>query len=119
MGVLEVGVYQPYIKRISIGMCIDHNNGGAGDGLGLRILLLARVLAVTEKSNSILVDLILNSTEEELKIWPHRFQYRLRITLGPKGELMWTSHIRNTDTDGKPSTFTFAHHTSISVSNIS
>ncbi|GKB41946.1 putative glucose-6-phosphate 1-epimerase [Tanacetum coccineum] len=70
-------------------------------------------------SNSIFVDLILKSTEEDLKIWPHRFEYRLRITLGPKGELMLTSRIRNTDTDGKPFTFTFAHHTYFSVSNIS
>nr|GEV05459.1 putative glucose-6-phosphate 1-epimerase [Tanacetum cinerariifolium] len=47
-----------------------------------------------------------------------RFEYRLRITLGPKGELMLTSRIINTDTDGKPFTFTFAHHNYLSVSNI-
>nr|GEU54518.1 putative glucose-6-phosphate 1-epimerase [Tanacetum cinerariifolium] len=69
-------------------------------------------------SNSIFVDLILKSTEEDLKIWPHRFEYRLRITLGPKGELMLTSRIINADTDGKLFTFTFTHHIYFSVSNI-
>lgn len=46
------------------------------------------------------------------------FEYRLRITLGPRSDLMLTSRIRNTSTDGKPFTFTFAYHTYFSVSDI-
>ncbi|KAL8096129.1 hypothetical protein AgCh_037183 [Apium graveolens] len=65
------------------------------------------------------VDLILKPSEDDLKIWPHSFEFRLRITLGPGGDLMLTSRIRNTNTDGKPFTFTFAYHTYFSVSDIS
>ncbi|KVI11826.1 Aldose 1-/Glucose-6-phosphate 1-epimerase [Cynara cardunculus var. scolymus] len=70
-------------------------------------------------TNRVYVDLLLKPTEEDLKIWPHSFEYRLRITLGPGGDLMLTSRIRNTNTDGKPFTFTFAYHTYFSVSDIS
>ncbi|XP_051149310.1 putative glucose-6-phosphate 1-epimerase [Andrographis paniculata] len=62
------------------------------------------------------VNLILKPTEEDLKIWPHRFEYRLRVTLGPSGNLMLTSRVRNTD--AKPFTFTFAYHAYFSVSDI-
>ncbi|XP_031108281.1 putative glucose-6-phosphate 1-epimerase isoform X1 [Ipomoea triloba] len=92
------------------------------------------------------IDLILKPSEDDLKIWPHRFggctlitfwltfifsalsfsdlvfssyEFRLRVTLGPAGDLMLTSRIRNTNTDGKPFTFTFAYHTYLSVSDIS
>ncbi|KAJ7955809.1 Glucose-6-phosphate 1-epimerase [Quillaja saponaria] len=64
------------------------------------------------------VDLILKPTEEDMKIWPHSFEFRLRVALGPGGDLMLTSRIRNTNTDGKPFTFTFAYHTYFSVSDI-
>uniref|UniRef100_R7WDN6 glucose-6-phosphate 1-epimerase n=1 Tax=Aegilops tauschii TaxID=37682 RepID=R7WDN6_AEGTA len=64
-------------------------------------------------------DLILKPSEEDLKIWPHRFEFRLRVALGPKGDLFLTSRIRNTNTDGKPFSFTFAYHTYFSVSDIS
>ncbi|KAI7748730.1 hypothetical protein M8C21_015891 [Ambrosia artemisiifolia] len=70
-------------------------------------------------ANGVFVDLLLKPTEEDLKIWPHNFEYRLRVTLGPGGDLMLTSRIRNTNTDGKPFTFTFAYHTYFSVSDIS
>ncbi|KAH9303632.1 hypothetical protein KI387_008036, partial [Taxus chinensis] len=63
------------------------------------------------------VDLILKPTEEDLKIWPHSFEFRLRVTLAPSGDLMLISRIRNTD--NKPFTFTFAYHTYFSVSDIS
>ncbi|KAJ9548381.1 hypothetical protein OSB04_020924 [Centaurea solstitialis] len=70
-------------------------------------------------TNRVYVDLLLKPTEDDLKIWPHSFEYRLRITLGPGGDLMLTSRIRNTNTDGKPFTFTFAYHTYFAVSDIS
>lgn len=65
------------------------------------------------------VDLILRPSEEDIKSWPHSYEFRLRITLGPGGDLMLTSRIRNTNADGKAFSFTFAYHTYFSVSDIS
>ncbi|KAJ6341152.1 hypothetical protein OIU78_009343 [Salix suchowensis] len=65
------------------------------------------------------IDLILKHSEEDVKIWPHRYEFRLRITLGPGGDLMLTSRVRNTNTDGKSFTFTFAYHTYFHVTDIS
>ncbi|KAK9099856.1 hypothetical protein Scep_023286 [Stephania cephalantha] len=73
----------------------------------------------TSTSNKALIDLILKPTEEDMKIWPHSYEFRLRVTLGPGGDLMLTSRIRNTSADGKPFSFTFAYHTYFSVSDIS
>ncbi|GAB4838259.1 hypothetical protein Ancab_027788 [Ancistrocladus abbreviatus] len=73
----------------------------------------------TNPSNKAYIDLILKPSEEDLKIWPHSFVFRLRVTLGSGGDLMLTSRIRNTNTDGKPFSFTFAYHTYFSVSDIS
>lgn len=70
-------------------------------------------------TNKVFTDLILRPTKEDSKIWPHSFEYRLRITLGPGANLMLTSRIRNTNSDGKPFSFTFAYHTYFSVSDIS
>jgi hypothetical protein len=46
------------------------------------------------------------------------FEYRLRVALGPGGDLMLTSRIRNTNAEGKAFSFTFAYHTYFSVSDI-
>lgn len=46
------------------------------------------------------------------------YEFRLRVALGPGGDLMLTSRIRNTSTEGKLLTFTFAYHTYFSVSDI-
>ncbi|KAF2317191.1 hypothetical protein GH714_016129 [Hevea brasiliensis] len=73
----------------------------------------------TVSSNKAFIDLILKPTEEDMKIWPHSFEFRLRVALGPGGDLMLTSRIRNTNADGKPFSFTFAYHTYFSVSDIS
>ncbi|OWM69541.1 hypothetical protein CDL15_Pgr014002 [Punica granatum] len=73
----------------------------------------------TSTSNKAFVDLILKHSEEDFKIWPHRYEFRLRITLGPGGDLMLTSRIRNMNTDGKPFSFTFAYHTYFAVTDIS
>ncbi|KAJ8634586.1 hypothetical protein MRB53_008853 [Persea americana] len=71
----------------------------------------------TSSSNKTFVDLLLKPSEEDGKIWPHSFEFRLRIALGPGGDLMLTSRIRNTDS--KQFNFTFAYHTYFSVSDIS
>ncbi|CAO2201128.1 unnamed protein product [Urochloa humidicola] len=65
------------------------------------------------------VDLILRPSEEDLKIWPHSFEFRLRVALGPSGDLSLTSRIRNTNIDGRPFSYTFAYHTYFFVSDIS
>jgi hypothetical protein len=46
------------------------------------------------------------------------FEFRLRIALGALGDLSLTSRIRNTNTDGRPFSYTFAYHTYFSVSDI-
>ncbi|KAM5578441.1 hypothetical protein ABKV19_008646 [Rosa sericea] len=73
----------------------------------------------TNRGNKAFIDLILKPSEEDSKIWPHKYEFRLRVTLGPGGDLMLNSRIRNTNTDGKSFTFTFAYHTYLSVTDIS
>ncbi|KAK4761066.1 hypothetical protein SAY87_005959 [Trapa incisa] len=73
----------------------------------------------TSSTNKAFVDLILMHSEEDFKIWPYRCEFRLRVTLGPGGDLMLTSRIRNMNADGKPFSFTFAYHTHFAVTDIS
>ncbi|KAG6586093.1 hypothetical protein SDJN03_18826, partial [Cucurbita argyrosperma subsp. sororia] len=73
----------------------------------------------TNTSSMTFVDLILKPSEEDARVWPHSYEYRLRVALGPAGELSLTSRVRNTNADGKPFSFTFAYHTYFSVSDIS
>ncbi|ONI16564.1 hypothetical protein PRUPE_3G106800 [Prunus persica] len=73
----------------------------------------------TNSGNKAFIDLILKPSEEDSKIWSHRYEFRLRVTLGPGGDLMLTSRIRNTNTDGKSFTFTFAYNTYLFVTDIS
>ncbi|KAJ4911172.1 Galactose mutarotase-like superfamily protein [Raphanus sativus] len=70
-------------------------------------------------SSNAFVDLILRPTEDDLKMWPNNFEFRMRVALGCEGELTLTSRIRNINSDGKPFSFTFAYHTYFSVSDIS
>lgn len=74
-------------------------------------------LPLSTSTNKAIVDLLLRPSEEDLKIWNHRFELRLQIALGPVGELALVTRVRNTDT--KPFTFTVAMHTYLSVSDIS
>lgn len=62
------------------------------------------------------VDLILKSTEDDLRTWPHSFELRLRILLGP-GKLTMISRVRNTDR--KVFSFTFAMRNYLSISDVS
>ncbi|XP_010261475.1 PREDICTED: putative glucose-6-phosphate 1-epimerase [Nelumbo nucifera] len=63
------------------------------------------------------IDLILKPSEEDLKCWPHSFEFRLRVSLTADGDLTMISRIRNIN--GKPFSFSFAYHTYFSVSDIS
>ncbi|XP_030544808.1 putative glucose-6-phosphate 1-epimerase [Rhodamnia argentea] len=62
------------------------------------------------------VDLILKSTEEDLKTWPRSFELRLRVSLSA-GKLTLIPRVRNTDS--KAFSFTFALTNYLSVSDIS
>nr|KJB41275.1 hypothetical protein B456_007G105200 [Gossypium raimondii] len=63
------------------------------------------------------IDLLLKPSEEDLKCWPHSFEFRLRVSLAADGSLALISRIRNVN--GKPFSFSFAYHTYLSVSDIS
>ncbi|PIN14689.1 putative enzyme related to aldose 1-epimerase [Handroanthus impetiginosus] len=67
---------------------------------------------------TLFIDLILRSSKEHMKIWPHNFELRLRIALGSTGNLMMTCRVRNTNTDGKPFAFTFALRNHFRVSDV-
>ncbi|KAL5539373.1 hypothetical protein UlMin_044416 [Ulmus minor] len=63
------------------------------------------------------VDLLLKPSDEDLKIWPHRFEFRLRVSLAADGNLALISRIRNINC--KPYSFSFAYHSYFSISDIS
>ncbi|XP_074563474.1 putative glucose-6-phosphate 1-epimerase [Curcuma longa] len=73
----------------------------------------------TSSSVKSFVDLILKPTQDDLKNWPHSYEFRLRVALALGGDLLLTSRIRNTNSDGKPFSFTIAFHTYVSLSDIS
>ncbi|KAK8534075.1 hypothetical protein V6N12_047472 [Hibiscus sabdariffa] len=67
-------------------------------------------------NNQSSVNLVSKSTDEDLKIWPHSFELRLHIMLGP-GKLTLIPRVRNTD--NKAFSFMFALRNYLSVSDIS
>lgn len=71
----------------------------------------------TDSAGKAFVDLLLKPSDEDLKIWPHSFELRLRICLAPKGNLSLISRVRNMNC--KPFSFSFAFHTYFSISDIS
>jgi glucose-6-phosphate 1-epimerase len=62
------------------------------------------------------VDLILKSTEDDLKTWPHSFELRIRISISP-GKLTLIPRVRNIDS--KAFSFMFALRNYLYVSDIS
>ncbi|KAF5177058.1 Glucose-6-phosphate 1-epimerase [Thalictrum thalictroides] len=71
----------------------------------------------SDSNGKAFVDLLLKPSEEDLKFWPHSFEFRLRVSLAANGDLNMISRIRNIN--GKPFSFSFAYHTYLSVSDIS
>ncbi|XP_055821647.1 putative glucose-6-phosphate 1-epimerase [Solanum dulcamara] len=63
------------------------------------------------------IDLLLKSSADDLKVWPHDFEFRLRVALALDGSLALTSRIRNISS--KNFSFYIAHQTYFSVSDIS
>ncbi|XP_038687378.1 putative glucose-6-phosphate 1-epimerase [Tripterygium wilfordii] len=70
-----------------------------------------------ECNSKTFVDLLLKPSEDDLKIWPHSFEFRLRVALTVEGNLTMISRIRNIDC--KPFSFSIAYHTYFSISDIS
>ncbi|KAK4338478.1 hypothetical protein RND71_042965 [Anisodus tanguticus] len=68
-------------------------------------------------NGKIYIDLLLKSTDDDLKIWPHCFEFRLRVALAFDGSLTLISRIRNINC--KPFSFSIAYHTYFAVSDIS
>ncbi|KAJ7296856.1 hypothetical protein O6H91_04G107200 [Diphasiastrum complanatum] len=68
-------------------------------------------------SSKAVVDLLLKPNDDDLRIWPHIFEFRLRVALGSGGDLTLILRVRNTDS--KPFTFTVALHNYLPVSDIS
>lgn len=62
------------------------------------------------------IDLILKSTEDDMRTWPHSFELRLRVVLAP-GKLTLISRVRNTGS--KVFSFTFAMRNYLSISDVS
>ncbi|GAB4834519.1 hypothetical protein Ancab_032775 [Ancistrocladus abbreviatus] len=63
------------------------------------------------------INLILKPSEEDLKIWPHRLEFRLRISVSKDGHLTLVPRIRNPN--GKSFSFSIAFRTYFSISDIS
>ncbi|WOL14691.1 glucose-6-phosphate 1-epimerase isoform X1 [Canna indica] len=74
-------------------------------------------LNTNDGSERVSVNLLLKPSEDDLKCWPHCFEFRLKISLAMDGDLTMISRVRNIN--GKPYTFSFAYHTYLSVSDIS
>ncbi|KAG0490580.1 hypothetical protein HPP92_007443 [Vanilla planifolia] len=74
-------------------------------------------LSPNDSNGKVFVDLLLKPSEDELKCWPHCFEFRLRVSLSMDGDLTLISRIRNIN--GRPFNFSIAYHTYFSVSDIS
>ncbi|GAU13615.1 hypothetical protein TSUD_347190 [Trifolium subterraneum] len=74
-------------------------------------------LPANDSNGKSFVDLLLKSSEEDMKCWPHSFEFRLRVSLTTGGGLTLISRVRNIN--GKPFSFSFAYHTHFLVSDIS
>lgn len=74
-------------------------------------------LQPSDSSGKSFVDLLLKPSEDDLKIWPHSFEFRLRVSLSAEGYLTLISRVRNVNC--KPFNFSMAYHTYFSISDIS
>ncbi|EYU23391.1 hypothetical protein ABFS82_01G065700 [Erythranthe guttata] len=70
-----------------------------------------------DSNSTTFIDLLLTSSDDDLKIWPHSYELRLRVILSVDGHLSLISRVRNFNC--KPFSFAFAHHTYFAVSDIS
>ncbi|XP_054782027.1 uncharacterized protein LOC129289273 [Prosopis cineraria] len=71
-----------------------------------------------ERTRRAFIDLILKYSDEDRFVFPHKYEYRLRVSLAPEGNLTLISRIRNINRDGKPFTFSFAYNSHFLVPDI-
>ncbi|RWR82624.1 putative glucose-6-phosphate 1-epimerase [Cinnamomum micranthum f. kanehirae] len=48
----------------------------------------------TNSSNKTFVALILGPSEDDMKIWPHSYEFRLRVALGTSGADVDITHLK-------------------------
>ncbi|KAL3499263.1 hypothetical protein ACH5RR_038356 [Cinchona calisaya] len=70
-----------------------------------------------DSNNKAYIDLLLKPSEEDLKIWPHSFEFRLRVGLDLDGHLSIISRVRNINC--KTFSFAIAYRTYFAISDIS
>ncbi|CAN4077617.1 unnamed protein product [Withania somnifera] len=75
------------------------------------------LLHPNDSNGKTFIDLLLKSSDDDLKIWPQGYEFRLRVALAFDGSLTLISRIRNINS--KPFSFSIAYHTYFSVSDIS
>ncbi|CAN1178194.1 Putative glucose-6-phosphate 1-epimerase [Linum perenne] len=73
-------------------------------------------LPANDSNGKTYVDLLLKPTDDDLKNWPHSFEFRLRVAVTAEGNLTMVSRIRNINC--KPFSFSIAYHTYFSISDI-
>ncbi|XP_028772041.1 putative glucose-6-phosphate 1-epimerase [Neltuma alba] len=72
----------------------------------------------SDDTHKAFTDLILKYSEQDRWDLPHKYEYRLRVILGPDGNLTLISRIRNINLNGKPFTFSFAYNAHFCVSDV-
>lgn len=114
----------PKATRGGISVCFpQYGNGGSLEQLGFARNKIWTIeddppsLYSYDPQGKSFIDLLLKPSEDDLKFWPHGFEFRLRVTLASDGSLSLISRIRNIN--GKQFSFSFAYHTYFSVSDIS
>ncbi|GJN15266.1 hypothetical protein PR202_gb02163 [Eleusine coracana subsp. coracana] len=113
----------PYAMRGGIQMCFPQfGNSGTLERHGFarnRIWIIDDEHPPTNHNGNgskATVNLLLKPSEDDLKCWPHCFEFRLRVSLSKDGDLSLKSRIRNVN--GKPFSFSFAYHTYLSVDRV-
>ncbi|KAG5626629.1 hypothetical protein H5410_011847 [Solanum commersonii] len=114
----------PKATRGGISACFpQYGNGGTLEQLGFARNRIWTIeddppsLFTYDPQGKSFIDLLLKPSEDDLRFWPHSFEFRLRVTLASDGSLSLISRIRNIN--GKQFSFSFAYHTYFSVSDIS
>ncbi|XP_031128616.1 putative glucose-6-phosphate 1-epimerase [Ipomoea triloba] len=117
-------IKSPKAVRGGISICFPQfGNGGSLEHHGFARNKLWTIekdppsLPTFDANGKSFIDLLLRPSEEDLKFWPHSFEFRLRVSLASDGNLTVISRVRNIN--GKPFSFSFACHTYLSISDIS
>ncbi|VFQ67995.1 unnamed protein product [Cuscuta campestris] len=74
-------------------------------------------LQSNDSNGKTFIDLLFKLSKDDLKVWPHGFEFRLRVAVTVEGSLVLVSRVRNVNC--KPFSFSFAYLSYLSVSDIS